>query len=136
MPPDPGKERFRTSKEILERIVRNNLDEAQAQWLWSSLYLTKPQLDECLTYVRANASEPWMDPIAAIAGARRSEIIRAEVDDFDLNNGFWDAPELKRDTDKEFTIRDSCRVSTTGASPTSTAASVLSPPARFRASTR
>ncbi len=108
LPPDPGKERFRTSKEILQRIERGGLKEDEIKRLWSSLYLTRGQLDECLALVRDNALELWVYPmvaIAALTGARRSEIIRAEVDDFDLKNGHWDVRELKRDTEKEFTIR-------------------------------
>jgi integrase len=55
--------------------------------LWDCLYLTLPEIAELLAYVREHAAHPFIYPMfcfAAHTGARRSEIMRAQVLDIDL----------------------------------------------------
>jgi integrase len=65
-----------------------SLPQAQQAELWDSLYLTNPELDQLLTVVKERAAHPWVYPLfcfAAPTGARRSEVLRAQVGDVDFD---------------------------------------------------
>jgi integrase len=56
--------------------------------LWDSLYLRKEEVAEFLAHVREKASHPWIYPLlcaAAHTGARRSELLRVQVSDVNLD---------------------------------------------------
>lgn len=76
---------FQTRAEIERKIAGLTADE-QAE-LWNALFLTMPEIDELLQYVRQAAAHGWIYPMIAFAahtGARRSEILRVRVHDVDL----------------------------------------------------
>jgi integrase len=63
------------------------LTENEQRELWASLFLTLPEVAELLELVRANARHDWIYPMfcfAAHTGARRSEILRSRISDFDF----------------------------------------------------
>ena len=78
---------FQTREEIERRIAAGGLSEADQAQMWESLYLTTKEIEALLKYVKANASQPFVYPMlcfAAYTGARRSEIIRAQITDLDF----------------------------------------------------
>jgi integrase len=106
--PDRGREPFRTFAEIERRIKRGGLSEEEQARLWECLYLTAAEVADVLEHVRANARAPWFYPLmtfCALTGARRAEMLRSRIDDWDFENGVVHIRELKRDKSKEFTMR-------------------------------
>jgi integrase len=86
---------FMTWAEIERRIkAGGNADE-----LWDALYLDAKQIAALLKHVKATAATDWVYPMFAMAahtGARRSELIRACVEDIDLAHRFATIREKKR----------------------------------------
>jgi integrase len=67
--------------------------------LWIALYLTRPEIEEFLLYLRRYSTLPWVYPMMAFAaytGARRSEMLRALATDVDLASGMLILREKKR----------------------------------------
>jgi len=98
-PKEEEKERFRTFAEIQAIIKSEKPDDARKKVLWEALYLTKPEVEEFLAYVRKNGTQPWLFPMVAFGaytGARRSEMLRALVSDLDLRGGAVTIREKKR----------------------------------------
>jgi integrase len=82
-------------KEI-ERRVKAGGD---ADLLWECLYLDASQVTKMLADVKAKKAPAWVYPMLATAahtGMRRSELIRARVEDIDLANGVITVREKKR----------------------------------------
>jgi integrase len=105
-PKEEETEPFRTFAEIEAIIVAEKPDEARKDALWSSLYLTRPELEQFLAHVRQNGSLPWIYPMivfAAYTGARRSEMLRALASDVDLAGGTITIREKKRVVGKRST---------------------------------
>jgi integrase len=78
---------FQTREEIVRQIRRGGLDEDEQKVLWDCLFLTLPEIAELLEAVRASAAHAWIYPMvcfAAHTGARKSEILRARIDDVDF----------------------------------------------------
>lgn len=78
---------FQTRVEIEEQVKRGGLTDDERRELWNSLFLTLPEVAEFLEFVRENARHDWIYPmfcIAAHTGARRSEILRSRISDFDF----------------------------------------------------
>jgi integrase len=76
--------------------------------LWDYLYLRAPEIAELLAYVKENARQPFVYPMlcfAAHTGARRSEIIRAQITDLDFNGQTVLIREKKRAQGKRTTRR-------------------------------
>lgn len=76
---------FQTRSEIERKIT--GLTDAEQKELWDSLFLTTPEIDEMMEYVRQHAAHGWIYPMIAFAahtGARRSEILRIRVHDVDF----------------------------------------------------
>lgn len=99
---------FRTRTEIERIIDRGGLDEHQIKDLWDSLYLTIPEVHEVLDSVQTDARYPFVFPMfafVAYTGARRSEMMRALIDDFDLANGSVLVRERKKSRSKSTTYR-------------------------------
>ncbi len=78
---------FQTFGEIEQRVARGALSPEQEAELWDSAFLTTKELSELLGHVQATARHPFVYPMFAFAahtGARRSEILRARLDDLDF----------------------------------------------------
>ncbi len=90
---------FHTFAEIERRVARGQLSEAQQADLWDSLFFAPEELTAVLEHVRVHARHPFIYPMvltAAHTGARRSELIRMEVQDIDLEAGMLTIREKKR----------------------------------------
>ena len=86
---------FQTWSEI-ERRVKAGGD---ADALWDALFLDAKQIVELLKHVKATPLVDWVYPMftmAAHTGARRSELIRARVEDIDLAHRFATIREKKK----------------------------------------
>ena len=76
--------------------------------LWKCLFLTKDQIQEVLHHVRENAQHSFIFPMfvfVAHTGARRSEILRSRIDDFDFDARTVLIREKKRNHQKSLTYR-------------------------------
>jgi len=90
---------FQTRPEIERRIARGGLSAVEVRLLWESLFLTRPEIEQLLRYVRDSQAQPFLFPMVCLAahtGARRSELLRLRVDDVDLNSGTVLLHEMKR----------------------------------------
>ena len=78
--------RFQTWHEIERQIRRGGLSQADGAELWDCLYLSRQETEELLLHVDNVARQPFLYPMfvmAAHTGARRSELLRSHVGDFD-----------------------------------------------------
>ncbi|PHQ31380.1 hypothetical protein CEE69_31410 [Rhodopirellula bahusiensis] len=67
--------------------------------LWDALYLSMAEIEQLLEHVRMAASLPFIYPMfatAAYTGARRSELIRSQLSDIDLDERVFTIREKKR----------------------------------------
>lgn len=99
---------FQTMAEIERQIARGGLDDEQVGDLWDSLYLTAEELPEFLEHVRQAARHAWVYPMCCMAAhtsARRSEMIRAQVNDVDFDAGMLTIREKKRVRGRQTTRR-------------------------------
>jgi integrase len=99
---------FQTRAEIERRIKRGGLTPAQKTELWESLFLTTEDLSDFLKYVSGAARHPFIYPMictAAHAGARRSELLRAQISDVDFEGGVLTLREKKRVRGRQTTRR-------------------------------
>ncbi|HEV3236869.1 MAG TPA: tyrosine-type recombinase/integrase [Gemmataceae bacterium] len=114
-PKKAEKGRFQTWAEIDRRITRSKLKKKEQDKLWEFLYLDTEQIKELVTYVRETGCLirgkrrhfPWVHPMVAFCaytGARRSEMLRSELQDLDFE-GEITIREKKKDHEKEFTFR-------------------------------
>lgn len=97
---------FQTWKEIERQI--EHLPKKEHQDLWDCLFLTMPDLDELLKFVHENSIQPFLYPMccfAAYTGARRSEMLRLQLSDIDLDAGTARIHEKKRIHGKRTTRR-------------------------------
>ncbi len=93
------KPHFQTWAEIIRQVQRGGLTAAEISELWDCLYLTLPEIDELLQYVKAKALQPFVYPMfvfAAHTGARRSEIVRSRLSDIDFETNMVTIRERKR----------------------------------------
>lgn len=107
-PKESQKPDFMTWDEIEKRVQRNGWTNKQAKHLWDALFLDISQVDELLTFVKENASYPFIFPMfvfVAHTGARRSEMMRSQVDDLDFDSGYVLLREKKKDRSVEITTR-------------------------------
>jgi len=86
-----GKEKpqFRTFEQVTAIVDRGGLTKPEVRELWDSLFLSTEQVGEVLEYVKVHAPSDWLYPFfvaAAHTGARRSELLRARIEDFDFEN--------------------------------------------------
>jgi integrase len=99
---------FQTWQQIEQRIKRGGLSAVERDELWDSLFLSVEQVEELLIDVKKIARFDFVRPMFAVAaytGARRSEILRAEIDDFDFVGGMVRVREKKKDKSKALTFR-------------------------------
>ena len=89
LPKTEEKLAFKTLGEVERRIERGGLSEKQQAELWDAVFLTLPELQQVLAHVGHADLEPVVYPMfafAAYTGARRSEIIRSQLDDLDFDS--------------------------------------------------
>jgi len=99
---------FMTWGEIERRIRNGKLSESQQAELWDALFLTLKEIQELLSHVYEVARQPWvyqMFVFAAHTGARRSEIIRAQIEDVDFESASILIREKKRARGRRTTRR-------------------------------
>jgi len=99
---------FQTWEQIERKVARGGLTEEEKDELWDSLFLTLPQIAELLAHVKKTSRFSFIHPMFAFAahtGARRSEILRSQVDDFDFDAGIVRIREKKKDKARELTFR-------------------------------
>ena len=76
--------------------------------LWENLFLSPAQIKEFLEFVKATAASPFVYPMMVFighTGARRAEMLRSQVTDFDFDNKRVRVREKKRDTKLKETTR-------------------------------
>jgi integrase len=106
VPKDREPEPFRTMAEIRAILDRGGVSPVEEKRLWNGLYLTGEELRNLLDHVAGLALEGFVYPMFAFAiytGARRSELLRSRIDDFDFKSGRVLIRELKRRQGREST---------------------------------
>jgi integrase len=104
---------FQTWTEITRKIETYRLSEDKKKDLWECLFLTTSEIDELLADVKLAAFQPCLYPMfvfAAHTGARRSEIMRSQVEDIDFFGRMITIREKKR-------VRGRCTTRTVPISP-------------------
>jgi integrase len=99
---------FMTWDEIERVVRRGGLSQEAIDELWDGLWLDRGQVRELLEHVRGVAAPAFLHPMvvaAAYTGARRSELCRSEVGDWDLEAGQVGIRQKKRDREREFSFR-------------------------------
>jgi integrase len=99
LPKPAEKPPFQTWKEIQKTIERGGLTDQEVEALWDCLFLNEKEVLELLGYVKKKAAYPFIYPMfafAAFTGARRSEIIRSEISDFNFDGKHVVLREKKR----------------------------------------
>lgn len=97
------KPRFQTWDEIEYQIRRGALENDEQAELWDCLFLTISEISELLLCASKLARHRFLYPMlatAAFTGARRSELIRAQIRDFDLEAATMTIREKKRNRQK------------------------------------
>lgn len=76
---------FHTWAEIEKQIMRGGLTDEQIAELWDCLFLSISQTTQLLRFLKKTTGPPFLYPMVVMAGhtgARRSELIRSQVNDF------------------------------------------------------
>lgn len=97
---------FMTFAEVARRAEHEK--PAEAADLWECAFLSLPEIDELLEFVKQRAKQPCIYPLfvfAAHTGARRSEIARSTLSDLDFDNNLITIHERKKSHDKRTTRR-------------------------------
>ena len=100
---------FMTWEEIETIIKRGGLTEEQQKTYWDCLFLDEKQVLEFLGHVREKAEHPFIHAaiaFAAFTGARRSEIVRSQIEDWDFERGIVRIREKKGSRKKKTTFRE------------------------------
>ena len=108
LPKRDQKPPFMTLAEIQRVVARGGLTPKQEKEFWDSLFLTKAETQDVLDHVRAAAHAPFIYPMfvfVAHTGARRSEILRSQIDDFDFVSRTVMIREKKKSRSKAMTYR-------------------------------
>ncbi len=90
---------FQTWAEITRKIETFALNEDEQADLWECLFLTMTELESLLSEVKQQANHNYLYPMfvfAAHTGARRSEILRSQVEDIDFSGNAITIREKKR----------------------------------------
>lgn len=107
-PKRDAKPPFMTSTAIERVIGRGGLSDDEINELWSCLFLGCDEIGELLQSVCDRARASFIYPMflfAAHTGARRSEIIRSQIDDFDFSLRVVHIREKKRSRTQSTTFR-------------------------------
>lgn len=97
-------EPFRTFDQITTILARGVTDARRERELWDGLFLDPSQIAEVLAHVRRKTSARYLYAFmvtAAHTGARRAELFRARVEDFDFDAKLVLLCEKKRSRDSE-----------------------------------
>jgi integrase len=97
---------FQTWKTIENQIARGGLSDEEQKDLWDCLFLSAKEITDLLAHVAASNQMPSLHPMccmAAFTGARRSEILRSQISDFDFTSGTVVIREKKRSRSKRTT---------------------------------
>jgi len=100
---------FMTWDEIETIIKRGGLTEEQQKEYWDCLFLDEKQILELLDHVKEKAEHPFIYAavaFAAFTGARRSEIVRSQIEDWDFERGIVRIREKKGSRKKKTTFRE------------------------------
>jgi integrase len=103
-PKEKQPEPFRTYDQIRAILARGGVDKRRERELWDGLFLDPEQVKEVLVHVRRKTSARYLHPFlvtAAYTGARRAELFRARVEDFDFDAKLVLLREKKRSRDTE-----------------------------------
>ncbi len=95
---------FQTWSDIERTVNRGGISVDAAAELWDCLFLNVAEIGEVLAFVRANTQTDWLYPLfvfAAHTGARKSEMLRSQVDDFNFGDQTVLIREKKRSKSKE-----------------------------------
>lgn len=90
---------FQTWGEIERQIMLGGLTDVEQAELWDCLFLGVKELDELLKFIEANCRYNFLYPMAVMAahtGARRSELARSRIGDFNFGAGTLMIREKKR----------------------------------------
>jgi len=108
LPKPVQRRKFQTWRQIESRISRGNLSGFEEKKLWRTLFLDNDQVNGLLEHVRISGAHSFIYPMfafTAYTGARRSEICRSEIDDFDFDQNQILIRERKRRKDLAATFR-------------------------------
>jgi integrase len=97
-------EPFRTYDQIQAILARGVSDPRRVREIWDGLFLNLTQVTEVIAHVRRRTSARYLYPflvVAAYTGARRSELFRARVEDFDFEAKLVLLREKKRSRERE-----------------------------------
>lgn len=101
---------FRSWEQIESTLERNRADSVQAKNEWDSLFLREKEIEELLKFVKDKTKDKLYIyiafAIAAYTGARRSEIMRSEIDDFNFENGSVTLRQKKKDRSLSMSYRE------------------------------
>ncbi|MBA4067430.1 MAG: hypothetical protein C0501_27720 [Isosphaera sp.] len=103
-PKEKQPEPFRTYDQVRAILARGGIDKRRERELWDGLFLDPDQVAAVLAHVRLKPNTKYLHPFlvtAAYTGARRSELFRARVEDFDFDAKLILLREKKRSRDKE-----------------------------------
>ena len=79
-PKEDEKEPFRTLAEVEAIIAAESPDEARKEALRASIYLSKDEIEQFLSYVKASGTLPWGLPDRGDGGVHRGAEERAAAD--------------------------------------------------------
>ena len=99
---------FMTREEIELKIARGGLNQDRISSLWECLYLSRSEVNSILSLAQEKGRQPFLFPMlvmAAYTGARRSELLRCEIDDFDFASCMVHLREKKKSRSKAMTFR-------------------------------
>ena len=108
LPKSDEKLPFHTWAQIEAAIKKGGLTEIEIGELWDSLFLGEKEVQDLLAWVKGHAEHPFvyaMFAFTAYTGARRSEIIRSQILDFQFENGLVLIREKKRRHDVSISFR-------------------------------
>jgi integrase len=103
-PKEKQPEPFRTYDQIKAILTRGGVDKRRERELWDGLFLDPAQVAEVIAHARRKTSARYLYPFlvtAAYTGARRAELFRSRVEDFDFAAKLVLLREKKRSRDTE-----------------------------------
>ena len=107
-PKSDEKPPFMTWGEIEAKLARGGLSPHQEEELWSCLFLKTEQIEAVLEHAKLSARLSFVFPMFVFVchtGARRSEILRSQIDDFDFRTRTVQIREKKKSRSKAMTFR-------------------------------
>ena len=107
-PKSDEKPPFMTWGEIEAKLARGGLSRHQEEELWSCLFLKPAQAEDVLEHAKLSARLAFAFPMFVFVchtGARRSEMLRSQIDDFDFRTRTVQIREKKKSRSKAMTFR-------------------------------